>query len=105
MAAGTLRGRPGNGLLPQPSHRPASTEGTLSHHVVEAWKLSPNRDLKRIPIPDLLNRPTWPDRIRRLIQEPFDTLIGIAATEPIARDAAGNLYTRFAWCQKDGPPP
>jgi hypothetical protein len=71
--------------------------------LVEAWKLSPDRKLKRIPVPDLVSRPTWPDRVRHLAEEPFDTLIRIAATEPVARDAVGNLYARFAWCQKDEP--
>ena len=81
------------------------TEGTLSHHVLEAWKLGPDRKLTRIAVPDLMSRPTWPDRVRQQAQEPFDALIRIASTEPVARDAAGNLYARFAWCQKDGPPP
>lgn len=80
------------------------TEGTLSHHVMEAWKLSPDRKLSRIPVADPMERPNWPDRVRNLSQEPFDTLVRIASSEPVARDAAGNLYARLAWCQKDGPP-
>jgi hypothetical protein len=81
------------------------TKGTLSHHVVDGWKLGADRKLSKIPVADPLTRPAWPDRVRNLSREPFDALVRIAASEPVARDAAGNLYARFAWCQRDGPPP
>jgi hypothetical protein len=81
------------------------TPGTLAHHLLEAWKLSPDGLLMPLPVPNLVDRPTWPERMRSLASNPFTVLMGIASTEPVARDAAGNLYTRFAWCQRDGPPP
>jgi hypothetical protein len=81
------------------------TEGALSHHMLEGWKLSPDGKLRRVLVPDMVERPIWPERIRSLAQDPFDALVRIASTEPVARDVAGHLYTRFAWCQREGPPP
>ena len=80
------------------------TEGTLSHHVLDAWKLGPDRKLERIPIPPELTRPNWRDRARDLAQHPFDALIRFTSNDVIARDAAGTLYARSATCQRDGSP-
>ncbi len=77
------------------------TPGMLSHHLMEAWMLSPDRQLKRLPIPDFTSRPPWPDRVSDLADEPFGTLLRIALTEVITRDAVGNLYSPSV---TSGPP-
>lgn len=80
------------------------TEGALSHHLLEAWKLSPDGHLARVDLPDLISRPPWTDRIQDLAEDPFAALLRITLTDVVARDMQGNLYAAStAYGQKDSP--
>ncbi len=80
------------------------TPGTLSHHRLEGWKLSPDRKLDRIAISIPPTRPAWSERMRDMAREPFDTLLRIAATDIVARGPAGNLYVASPSCRDEVAP-